>query len=36
MGETDPIGLIDSTEGLDDADRAAIAGGNAALLYGID
>jgi aminocarboxymuconate-semialdehyde decarboxylase len=35
MGETDPLGLIAATEGLDDADRAAISGGNAARLYGI-
>jgi aminocarboxymuconate-semialdehyde decarboxylase len=35
MSETDPLGLIAATEGLDDADRAAISGGNAARLYGI-
>ncbi|HUG32202.1 MAG TPA: amidohydrolase family protein [Acidimicrobiia bacterium] len=35
MGETDPIGLIDAVEGLDDADREAISGGNAARLYGL-
>ena len=35
MSETDPLGLIEATEGLDDADRAAISGGNAARLYGI-
>ena len=36
MSETDPMGLIAATEGLEEADRAAIAGGNAARLYGID
>jgi aminocarboxymuconate-semialdehyde decarboxylase len=35
MSETDPLGLIEATEGLGDADRAAISGGNAARLYGI-
>ena len=35
MSETDPLGLIAATEGLDDDDRAAIGGGNAARLYGI-
>ncbi|HEX6220951.1 MAG TPA: amidohydrolase family protein [Acidimicrobiia bacterium] len=35
MGETDPLGLIETTEGLDEADRTAISGGNAARLYGI-
>lgn len=35
MSETDPLGLIAATEGLDDADRAAISGGNAVRLYGI-
>jgi aminocarboxymuconate-semialdehyde decarboxylase len=35
MSEPDPLGLIDATQGLDEADRAAIAGGNAARLYGI-
>jgi aminocarboxymuconate-semialdehyde decarboxylase len=35
MGETDPLGLIDSVDGLDDAERAAISGGNAAELLGI-
>jgi aminocarboxymuconate-semialdehyde decarboxylase len=36
MSETDPLGLIGATEGLDDAGRAAISGDNAARLYGID
>lgn len=35
MSETDPVGLIGATDGLDDAERAAIAGGNAAALYGL-
>jgi aminocarboxymuconate-semialdehyde decarboxylase len=35
MSETDPIGLINAVEGLDDADREAISGGNAARLYGL-
>ncbi|HJU80729.1 MAG TPA: amidohydrolase family protein [Acidimicrobiia bacterium] len=35
MSETDPLGLIAATEGLDDDDRAAICGGTAARLYGI-
>jgi aminocarboxymuconate-semialdehyde decarboxylase len=35
MGETDPLGLIDATEGLDESDQAAISGGNAARLYGM-
>jgi aminocarboxymuconate-semialdehyde decarboxylase len=35
MGETDPIGLISATEGLTEADRAAISGGNAAKLFGL-
>ena len=34
MGETDPLALIGATPGLDDDDRAAISGGNAARLYG--
>ena len=32
MGETDPLGLLDRVVGLADADRAMIAGGNAARL----
>ncbi len=35
MSETDPLGLIGNTDGLDDDDRAAISGGNAAALFGI-
>lgn len=35
MSETDPLGLIAATEGLDEAARAAISGGNAAALYGL-
>ncbi|HKZ19082.1 MAG TPA: amidohydrolase family protein [Acidimicrobiia bacterium] len=35
MSETDPLGLIAATEGLDDEDRAAICGETAARLYGI-
>jgi aminocarboxymuconate-semialdehyde decarboxylase len=35
MGETDPIGLITATEGLSDADTAAISGDNAAKLFGV-
>jgi aminocarboxymuconate-semialdehyde decarboxylase len=36
MGDTDPIGLINATEGLTDQDREAISGGNAARLFAID
>jgi aminocarboxymuconate-semialdehyde decarboxylase len=36
MGETDPIGFIESAPGLDDATRRAILGGNAARLLGIE
>lgn len=35
MGETDPLGLIDATEGLTEEDRFGIKGGNAARLFGI-
>ena len=35
MGDTDPVGLIDATEGLSDEERAAIKGGNAARLFGL-
>lgn len=35
MSETDPLALIDSTEGLGEDQRAAIKGGNAARLYGL-
>jgi hypothetical protein len=33
MGETDPVGLIGATDGLSDADRAAISGENAARVF---
>lgn len=36
MSETDPLALIGATEGINDDDRAAISGGNAASLYGLD
>jgi aminocarboxymuconate-semialdehyde decarboxylase len=36
MGEDDPLGLIARVDGLDDAARARIAGGNAARLLGLD
>jgi hypothetical protein len=36
MSETDPLGLINSTEGLTDDDRAAMTGGNAARVFGLD
>lgn len=35
MGDDDPLGLIDSVEGLDDDARRAIKGGNAAALFGL-
>ena len=35
MSETDPLALIAATDGIDDEDRAAISGGNAASLYGL-
>ena len=35
MGETDPMGLIDRTDGLTDEDRAGMKGGNAAKLFGL-
>jgi aminocarboxymuconate-semialdehyde decarboxylase len=35
MGETDPVGLIDSTDGLSEDEREAIKGGNAATLFAI-
>ena len=35
MGETDPVGLIDSTDGLSDEERQGIKGGNAARLFAI-
>ncbi len=36
MAETDPMGLIESTEGLSDTDREAITWGNAARLFDLD
>jgi aminocarboxymuconate-semialdehyde decarboxylase len=36
MGEVDPIGFIESAAGLGDVERAAILGGNAARLLGIE
>jgi aminocarboxymuconate-semialdehyde decarboxylase len=36
MGEIDPIGFIEGSPNLSDADRAAIFGGNAARLLGLD
>jgi aminocarboxymuconate-semialdehyde decarboxylase len=36
MGEVDPIGFIEGAAGLGDAERAAIFGGNAARLLGIE
>jgi len=35
MSEPDPIGLIDTTDGLSEDDRIAIKGGNAARLFGL-
>jgi len=35
MGEDDPLALVEGTEGLTDEDKAAIAGGNAARLFGL-
>ena len=35
MGDEDPMGLIDRTEGLTDAERLAMKGGNAAKLFGL-
>jgi aminocarboxymuconate-semialdehyde decarboxylase len=35
MGEPDPLGLLERVDGLDDAARARIAGGNAARLLGL-
>lgn len=35
MSETDPLALIDGTDGLSEADRAAIKGGNAVRVFGI-
>jgi len=36
MGEVDPIGFVESARGLDDPERRAILGGNAARLLGIE
>ena len=36
MGETDPVGFIESTPGLDDTERKAILGGNAARLLNLE
>jgi aminocarboxymuconate-semialdehyde decarboxylase len=36
MGESDPVGLVARTPGLSDGQRAAICGGNAARLMGLD
>jgi aminocarboxymuconate-semialdehyde decarboxylase len=35
MGDTDPVTLVDATEGLSDDDRVAIKGGTAAALFGV-
>jgi aminocarboxymuconate-semialdehyde decarboxylase len=35
MGESDPVGLIDATEGLSDGERKAIKGENAARLFAV-
>lgn len=35
MGETDPVGLVDATEGLSEADRDRIKGANAARLFAL-
>jgi predicted TIM-barrel fold metal-dependent hydrolase len=36
MGEVDPIGMIEGTPGLDDVERKAILGGNAARLLNLE
>lgn len=36
MGEIDPVGFIEDAPGLDDTDRRAILGGNAARLLGLE
>jgi aminocarboxymuconate-semialdehyde decarboxylase len=36
MGEVDPIGFVESCEGLDNAERRAILGHNAARLLNIE
>jgi aminocarboxymuconate-semialdehyde decarboxylase len=35
MGETDPLGLVDATDGLDEDERAAIKGGNALRVFSL-
>jgi aminocarboxymuconate-semialdehyde decarboxylase len=35
MSETDPVALVEATEGMSDPDRAAVKGGNAARLFGL-
>jgi len=35
MSDTDPVGLLEATEGLDDGDRAAIRAGNASRIFGL-
>ena len=35
MGDPDPMGLIDRTEGLTEAERTAMKGGNAARIFGL-
>ena len=35
MGEEDPLGLIDATEGLTDDEKTALKGGNAARVFGV-
>lgn len=35
MGEEDPVGLVDATDGISAEDREAILGGNAARLFGV-
>jgi hypothetical protein len=36
MGETDPVGFIEGAPGLDDAERKAILGNNAARLLNLE
>jgi aminocarboxymuconate-semialdehyde decarboxylase len=36
MGETDPVGFIEGAQGLDDCERRAILGGNAARLLNLE
>ena len=35
MSETDPLGLLGATDGVSDADREAISGGNAARVFAL-